>query len=675
LTTHNNESAGYKMIKQLSNVFLIALCMVFSACNSRITKIESWYNASIPLDPPEISLKGVSIMLDPGHGNANGGAYGVGGTIEGDVNLQVAIYLKRLLEKYGATVYMIRESVKSSWWNDTLGYIEDLAMRCRIRDSIQPDLFLSLHHNGSADGNRKENIPKVFYAIADPGASLDIAQHINNAFSERLGLGASELYCANYYVLRSPSVPTVLCEPSYLSNPKMETMLNDTNVLKYEAQVYLEGICAWVRGGLISIRSVTYDTSADLFTVKIQSDSAIDPLLTHVHFNGRKLPGILQENMYTARIPPNIPNGNQQFTAVAMNCNGHSSMKKNITVTINRPPADMKIIWNRSECGQIVKVAATVYDNRSCTVIDSTKVICNSDTAYTKDGEALFYLQKKDLHDSLIISAISIVKKIMMDCASDSNRLIQGFVFADENSTPVQHCCIQYDSTVTFTDRYGFFTLLMNNALKNTNVRISADGYRDTSVQCSDVIVNRIILAPLDSGILIGKRIVVDPEFGGVETGGINKHGIRASDKNRAVAMSLAAMLERHGADVSMARKDDRTVTLTERLEIAEQHNAECYIIIRTDSVKTEREIVICQRSEYGLKIAQAMKAYWKKFTGETLPIREDISFILQQTRCPAIVLSMCPFDDRLMVDPKKNEVIAQMVVNGLKDYFRAKMQ
>jgi N-acetylmuramoyl-L-alanine amidase len=153
-----------------------------------------------------------------------------------------------------------------------------------------------------------------------------------------------------------------------------------------------------------------------------------------------------------------------------------------------------------------------------------------------------------------------------------------------------------------------------------------------------------------------------------------NKHGIRASDKNRSVALNLAAVLERHGANVIMARNDDRTVTLTERLEIAERHNAQCYLIIRTDSLNTDPQITICQRSTYGRQIAESMKFHWKKITGETVPIHEEISFILQQTRCPTIQLSMCQYDGLKVIDTKKNEFIAAMVVDGLAEYFRTKM-
>lgn len=663
------------MIKSIFNIVLSVFCVLLAVCNSRTIRIESWYNSSGSFNYPDISLTGKKIMLDPGHGNANGGAYGQGGTIERDVNLQVAIFLKRMLEEKGAVVYMIRENLNSFWWNDSMGYVGDLAMRCRIRDSIQPDLFLSIHHNGTADGNKSENIPKMFYPVSDPGASLDAATFINKAFTERLGLGVSELSCANYYVLRDPSVPTVLGEASYLSNPDMEKMLNDSNVLKYEAKTYMEGIVGWVEGGLVSIRSFEYDTSTDMLTITIKSDSAIDPLLTQVQLNGKKLPGTLLGDKFTARVPDNIPNGKQQCTAIVRNRNGQSSMEKKVIVTVSQQPADIKIIFNSKESGHIVKIAAVISDNRGCNVIDSTMVVCNQDTAYTQDGEALFFLTQNDIADSLLVKCMSITKKVKIDSTQCSNRLIQGFVYGNVNAFPVAHCSINAGSSIAFTDRCGFFSLTDDNTINNSGILISADGYRDTLTQCKKEQINTIVLTPIDSGILLGKRIVIDPEFGGMETGGVNKHGIRASDKNRIIALSLAAVLERHGASVMIARKNDRTVTLTERLEIAEQHNAQCYLIIRTGSINPDPQITICQRSTYGRQIAESMKSHWKEITGETLPVREEVSFILQQTRCPAIALSLCKFDSTQLIDIKKNESITRMVVEGLSDYFFEKLQ
>ena len=48
-------------------------------------------------------------MIDPGHGGIDGGAQSKTGTIEKDINLQIALKLRDNLEEKGYKVYMTRD--------------------------------------------------------------------------------------------------------------------------------------------------------------------------------------------------------------------------------------------------------------------------------------------------------------------------------------------------------------------------------------------------------------------------------------------------------------------------------------------------------------------------------------------------------------------------------------
>ncbi|HQB83035.1 MAG TPA: N-acetylmuramoyl-L-alanine amidase, partial [Candidatus Rifleibacterium sp.] len=78
-------------------------------------------------------LKGISILLDPGHGGADPGAVGPTGLKESDVNLRVARYLRDLLRADGAEVKMTREK-------DTA---LSLGERVAMAEKLKPDLFVS----------------------------------------------------------------------------------------------------------------------------------------------------------------------------------------------------------------------------------------------------------------------------------------------------------------------------------------------------------------------------------------------------------------------------------------------------------------------------------------------------------------------------------------------------
>src|SRR5690606_8956019 len=52
----------------------------------------------------------IIILIDPGHGGIDGGAKSKSGVIEKDINLQISLKLKDILEKKGYKVYLTRES-------------------------------------------------------------------------------------------------------------------------------------------------------------------------------------------------------------------------------------------------------------------------------------------------------------------------------------------------------------------------------------------------------------------------------------------------------------------------------------------------------------------------------------------------------------------------------------
>ena len=80
------------------------------------------------------------VVLDAGHGGTEVGAVGPQGTVEKDLNLAVATEAAARLEQLGATVVLTR----SADHNVTTG------TRGLLAKSIDPALFVSVHHNGGA---------------------------------------------------------------------------------------------------------------------------------------------------------------------------------------------------------------------------------------------------------------------------------------------------------------------------------------------------------------------------------------------------------------------------------------------------------------------------------------------------------------------------------------------
>ena len=194
-------------------------------------------------------LRGRRIVVDPGHGGHFRGAVGLNGLTEAEVNLGVALYLRGLLEWAGATVHLTRTADYDflSAADSTLAH--DLAARVALADSLQPDVFLSIHHNSNASLDRDLNETQTYYPVGSDGASLDLARAIHKHLVRNLEIEPAKLMAGNFHVLRNATVPAVLGEPAMLSNPVMENRLTLARSHELEASAYFLGLLEYFAGG------------------------------------------------------------------------------------------------------------------------------------------------------------------------------------------------------------------------------------------------------------------------------------------------------------------------------------------------------------------------------------------------------------------------------------------
>jgi N-acetylmuramoyl-L-alanine amidase len=188
-------------------------------------------------------LRGVTILLDPGHGGADPGAVGPTGLKESETNLRVARYLRQLLEADGAVVYMTRE---------TDSYIS-LKERVQLADKIKPDLFVSIHHNASLKP-RKVNRAEIYFNALDSGTSRLAGQKMIKEL-EAYGFGNETLIVpGGFFVLRNNPAPAVLTEGSYISIPDIEQQLKTGKALTDQAQALRVAIRDTFANGPLNIK-------------------------------------------------------------------------------------------------------------------------------------------------------------------------------------------------------------------------------------------------------------------------------------------------------------------------------------------------------------------------------------------------------------------------------------
>lgn len=186
-------------------------------------------------------LKGLNIMLDPGHGGADPGAIGQLGLKESDTNLRVARYLRMLLEYDGAKVSMTRDRKETHL---------SLASRIAMSNKAMPDLFISIHHNASLSP-KKNNQTEIYYDAKDRGVSKLLGMCISDSFAKADFAGKSVLIPAGFQVLRNNQAPSVLTEGSYISIPESERNLRSGKGLTKEAEIIWKSIRkAYAKGAL-----------------------------------------------------------------------------------------------------------------------------------------------------------------------------------------------------------------------------------------------------------------------------------------------------------------------------------------------------------------------------------------------------------------------------------------
>ena len=217
------------------------------------------------------------IAIDAGHGGKDPGAVGRKGTTEKSINLSIAKKLKKYIDQ--------EPNMKAVLTRDKDVYVK---LRDRIKKirKHQPTIFISIHADGAknrkASGSsvfilpRKDEVASSRYAknvadkenemdlLFDPDIDnrdkdtqktiLDLSQNVTRYLSEQLGtsvlkrigkvnnLHKKKVEKANFAVLKSIDVCSILVETAFLSNSEEEKQLRTSAYQDKLALAILKGI-------------------------------------------------------------------------------------------------------------------------------------------------------------------------------------------------------------------------------------------------------------------------------------------------------------------------------------------------------------------------------------------------------------------------------------------------
>lgn len=198
-------------------------------------------------------LGGMKIVVDPGHGGMDGGA-SVGKVVESDITLALGKELEKELKKLGAEVVMTRSHAddavaehnpKANFPTIRARKLADLKLREEMIVNSDADLFISVHVNSIPDARWRG--AQVFYHRDGHEGGAAIAKAIQGAIRENIGNTDREaLAIKQVYLLKKATVPAVLVETGFLSNPEELKLLTSKDYQEQMAEAIADGIEEYV---------------------------------------------------------------------------------------------------------------------------------------------------------------------------------------------------------------------------------------------------------------------------------------------------------------------------------------------------------------------------------------------------------------------------------------------
>jgi N-acetylmuramoyl-L-alanine amidase len=687
------------MNRRMRQTLLIASgALILTGCAARKPGFEGLY-AGLKEKPHTMDsrvLSGKVIVIDPGHGGLLHGSIGADSLREADVNLGTALYLWGLCKDAGADVHLTRTTDRDFLPPESTEPGDDLRVRVAMANGLNPDVFISIHHNANIPVRRDINKTEVYYRASDPGPSLELAQDIQLHLARNLGIETSEIRPGNYFVLRySTAHAAVLGEASYLSSPVVEQRLKLSLKQKLEAEAYFLGLIDYFSRGVPRLTRIApaRDTLASppeiSFSVTRSENIPIDPASARITVGSRALAVLFDPVTSTMRLPPDpgLPNGTYTVEASVRSTRGATARSSPCAILIARPARFILPLAPREKPESVVALSVTVLDALGMHVADGTPVTARS----LEDGTSLsgscadgvFTVEvPRELAGGAFEFTVSNVTDTVRFAAIGDNPRFAVIACDARTGEGVAGASVLRGARESFTaDERG--RLLVPASGAPETLVVFAAGYRplliDTSFAGGGSPILRALLEPLFGGALDGRRIALDPEGGGTDAGGSGTGGLRGASVNLAIARELRDFLERAGAEVILTREGDEPISPQERVYVVNRAGAELAIGIGHSSppksIDARRIVLHYAGSEGGRAIAEKLAVALAPLPpGGAFATGEWVDAFLQQTACTACEIYCGPVEDAayesLMMNAQWLRLEAEMILGAVAEYF-----
>lgn len=232
---------GKKSIIAIITAFLIILsAMLYLTFMANFSAAEA---SSMPITQK-------TVIIDAGHGGDDGGAIGIDGTVEKDINLDIALKLEKILKFYGFNVIMTRtqDVMTCDDGIDSLRKrkISDIHNRFELMRKNPDAIFISVHQNKFEDSSQHGT--QVFYSGNDE-RSKELAEAIQTSVTltlQRKNDRVVKKSGSGIYLLYHAKIPAVLVECGFISNSDELKKLKDESYRMKLAILIADGLLKYL---------------------------------------------------------------------------------------------------------------------------------------------------------------------------------------------------------------------------------------------------------------------------------------------------------------------------------------------------------------------------------------------------------------------------------------------
>lgn len=220
------------MRKKMELIILLLLLVGLVAASRNLEKYVSG---------GQVEKEEQTVVIDAGHGGNDPGKIGINNAKEKELNLQIAIKVKKMLEEEGIHVVMTREEDTTlAMDSDTNQKVQDMKARVELINQTAPAFAVSIHQN-SYQEEGVHGAQVFYYTHSEEGKKIaEILQKaLLSADPENQRQAKAD---GTYYLLKRTEVPTIIVECGFLSNQEEADKLVTEKYQQLIAEAIVRGI-------------------------------------------------------------------------------------------------------------------------------------------------------------------------------------------------------------------------------------------------------------------------------------------------------------------------------------------------------------------------------------------------------------------------------------------------